>query len=100
MLTTENFEEAKKKFRSLFSMFNHMAVKMDYGDTFYLSGKYDEPTEEKNFASTILTFEKADQLTRKMKLEVSMQYEMLEWKVRVLIYEKEREDNERGEIEE
>jgi hypothetical protein len=98
MLTTEDFEEAKKKFKSLYSIFNHLAVKMDYGDTFYLSGHYEEPVEEKSFSSSVLTFEKADKITHKMKLEVSLQYEMPEWKVRVIIYERDREDNEQGDI--
>lgn len=97
MLTTESFEEAKSKFRSLYTQFNNMAVKMDYGVTFYLKGHYEAPVEEKNFHSAVLAFEKADQITHKMKLEISMQYEMLEWKVRVLIYERDREDTERGE---
>ncbi len=97
MLTTESFEEARAKFKQLFHQFNNMAVKMDYGVTFYLKGKYQAPVEEKNFTSAILSFEKADQITHKMKLEVSMQYEMLEWKVRVLIYERDREDTDQGE---
>ena len=97
MLSTEDFDTAKKKFRALFNSLNNLAVKMDYGDTFYLTGKYESPVEEKNFASVILTFEKADRITQKMKLEISMQYELLEWKIRVLIYEKDREDEERGE---
>jgi hypothetical protein len=98
MLTTDDFEEAKKKFRSLYTRLNHLAVKMDYGVTFYLTGKYIEPLEEKNFTSAILSFELPDQITKKMKLEVSMQYELMEWKVRVLIYERDKEDQERGEI--
>lgn len=97
MLTTDDFDTAKKKFRSLFNSLNNLSVKMDYGDTFYLTGKYDTPVEEKKFTSVILTFEKADRITQKMKLEISLQYELLEWKVRVLIYEKDREDEERGE---
>lgn len=97
MLTTEDFETAKKKFRSIYNALNNLAVKMDYGDTFYLTGKYDSPEEEKKFASVVLTFEKADRIIQKMKLEISLQYEMLEWKVRVLIYEKDREDDEQGE---
>jgi hypothetical protein len=100
MLTTESFEEAKKKFRSLYTQFNNMAVKMDYGVTFYLKGKYEEPVEEKNFTSSILSFENSDQITHKMKVEIAMQYELMEWKVRVLIYDHERNDDERGKIEE
>lgn len=97
MLTTEDFAEAKKKFHSLFNALNNLGVKMDYGETFYLNGKYEAPTEEMKFTSVVMAFQNADRITQKMKLEISMQYEMLEWKVRVLIYEKEREDDEQGE---
>jgi len=96
MLTTDDFETAKKKFRALYSQFNQLGVKMDYGETFYLGGKYEIPVEEKKFNSVILMFENPDQNTYKMKLEISMQYELLEWKVRVLIYEHERDDDEQG----
>ena len=96
MLTTDDFENAKTKFRALYSQFNQLGVKMDYGETFYLGGKYETPVEEKKFNSVILMFENPDQNTYKMKLEISMQYELLEWKVMVIIYEHERDDDEQG----
>lgn len=99
MLTTDDFEMAKTKFRALYSQFNQLAVKMDYGETFYLGGKYETPVEEKKFNSVTFMFENPDRNTHRMKLEISMQYEMLEWKVRVLIYEHERDDDEQGDIE-
>jgi hypothetical protein len=34
----------------------------------------------------------------KLKIEASMQYEFPEWKVSLVVYEKEREDKDRGEI--
>jgi hypothetical protein len=97
MLTTESFDEAKAKFKALYGQLNNLTVKMDYGETFYLKGKYVAPVEEKNFTSAVFSFQDADQLTYRMKVEVSMQYELLEWKVRLLIYDREREDTEQGE---
>jgi hypothetical protein len=97
MLTTEDFETARAKFKSLYARFNNMAVKMDYGVTFYLKGKYIEPTEERGFTSALMRFELPDRITQKFILEVTMQYEFPEWKVKILIYEKERADNEQGE---
>jgi hypothetical protein len=97
MLTTDDFDEAKKKFRALYLQFNQLGVKMDYGQTFYLGGKYEAPVEEKKFNSVILRFENPDQNTYKMRLEISMLYELLEWNVRVMIYEHERDDDEQGE---
>jgi hypothetical protein len=31
-------------------------------------------------------------------VEVSLQYELMEWKVNLLVYDREREDHERGKI--
>ncbi len=98
MLTTEDFEEAKEKFHSLYRQFNQLGVKMDYGETFYLGGRYEMPVEEKKFNTVTLKFEHPDRNTHKMRLEISMQYEMLEWKVSVLVFEHERDDDDRGEI--
>lgn len=98
MLTTEDFAKARDKFHSLFRQFNQLGVKMDYGETFYLGGRYHTPVEEKKFNVVTFRFENPDRNTYKMRLEISMQYEMLEWKVRVLIYEHERDDDEQGEI--
>ncbi len=96
MLTTEEYDEAAKKYKSLYSQLNNMAVKMKTGVTFYLKGKYASPTDEKKFNSSFLAFEKPDEPIRKMLLEISMQYLFPEWKVSLRIYEKERNDNERG----
>lgn len=98
ILTTESFEEASKKYRALYSLFNHMAVKMDNGVVFYLKGDYAKPVEEVKFSSSILMFEKPDMYVSKMKIEIAMQYEYMEWKVKFRIYEREREDEERGDM--
>lgn len=98
LLTTEDFGEATRKYRSVYALFNHMAVKMDNGVTFYLKGEYRKPVEELKFNNSILEFEKADLYVSKMKVEVSLRYEFMEWKVRVRIFEREREDTERGDM--
>lgn len=98
MLETDDFAVATKKFKSLFNTINRLDVKMDHGETLHLSGKYDVPDETRKFATTVFSFDKPDKLAGKMRLEISMQYEMLEWKIRLLIYEKDREDDERGRV--
>lgn len=98
MLTTEDFETAKARFKTLYARFNNMAVKMDYGVTFYLKGVYIEPIEERGFTSCLFRFELPDRITKKMILELTMQFEFPEWKIKLMIYERDREDNEQGEI--
>ena len=98
MLTTDDFEKAKEKVHALYRQFNQLGVKMDYGETFYLGGKYVAPVEEKRFNVVTLMFENPDRNTYKMRLEISMQYELLEWNGRILIYEHERDDDEQGDV--
>lgn len=96
MLTTDDFEEAKKKFKSLFSQLNNLAVKMGNTNTYHLKGKYETPAEEKKFTSVVFSFENGGEEIKKLKVEIVMLYEPMEWKVKVLVYDKEREDDERG----
>lgn len=100
MLTTEEFEEAKKKFRSLYVQLNNLSTKMEEGVYLRLKADYETPVEEKKFTSVVFAVDNGGTTLKKLKVELTMQYELLEWKVKVLVYEKEREDNERGEIEE
>ena len=93
MLTTENFEEAKKKYLVLYNQMNNLLISGSSGD-FHFKGKYDAPVEEKKFAGSILSPDKKQNDFSKVKLEISLQYELMEWKVWLLVYEKEREDNE------
>lgn len=94
MLTTESFEEAKKKFKSLYSQVNNLSVR-----SMYLRGDYEAPTEEKKFASVIFSFDSADESLKKLRVELVMEAQLLEWKVRLLVYDRDREDAESGVVE-
>jgi len=64
----------------------------------FLSREYVKPAEEKKFNSIIFTTPGKDEMLKKLKVELTLQNELLEWVIKVLVYEKEREDDERGEI--
>lgn len=100
MLTTDNFDKARQKFKSLFNQLNNITVKA--GTTaFKLKGEYESPEEAKKFTSVIFSLEPGHETVKKLKVEISLQYiEPMEWKVRLLIYDREREDDERGNIRE
>ena len=91
LLTTENFNEAKRKFRAVYAALNNHLI-----NNSYLKGEYEAPAEEKKFTNILFSFTSGDEITRKLKLEVVMESEMMEWKVKILIYDREREDNEKG----
>jgi hypothetical protein len=96
MLTTENFDDAKKKFKALFSQLNNLAVKPNASASGKLRGVYINPVEEHVFTSVLFAFDDADDNLKKLKVEIAMTYELMEWKVRVMVYEKERADDDRG----
>jgi len=100
MLTTEDFETAVKKYKWLFNQLKGMTVKVNRDYTFSLAGDYESPEESRKFTSSVLRMLPSAVNLPKLKIEVSLQFEFPEWKVNLLVYEKEREDEERGETEE
>jgi hypothetical protein len=101
MLTTENFEKAKQKFKSLYNQLNNLGVNLGAVKNYHLKGKYETPQESIKFTSVVFSFDPETDPVKKIKVEVVMQYYApMEWKVKVLVYDREREDEERGKVKE
>jgi hypothetical protein len=100
MLTTEDFEEATAKYKWLYNQLKGMTIRLNRDYTFSLDGDYEAPAESLKFSSSIMKLVPGATNLTKMKVEIAMQFEFPEWKVSLLVYEKEREDKDRGEIEE
>jgi len=98
LLSSEDFEEAAKKYKWLYNQIKVMTVKLEGGYSFTFSGDYDEPDESRKFCSSVFKLTPNASNMPKLKVEASMQYLFPEWKVILLVYEKEREDDERGDI--
>ncbi|MFN8290105.1 MAG: hypothetical protein U0U70_07610 [Chitinophagaceae bacterium] len=97
MLTTESFDKAKQKFRSLFTQLNNLTVQVDGAGTLHFKGTYEQPSEERKFTSVLLTDDDQPVGPGKLVLEISLQYqEPMEWKVKIILYDKERGDEEKG----
>ena len=99
MLSTEDFEEAAKKYKALFAQLKGMNVRY-VADQYTLQGKIMAPVEERNFMTSVLTVAEAPDPLKKLRVEVTMQFEFPEWKVGLSVFEKEKEDDERGDTEE
>lgn len=97
MLTTESFEKARQKFKALFNQLNNLSVDIGDSKNIRLKGVYQIPAEEKKFTSILFGFEPDKDNLKKLKVELSLEYRApMEWKVKVMVYDREREDNERG----
>jgi hypothetical protein len=96
MFTTENFDKAKQKFKSLCGQFNNLSIKLE--ETNYkLKGDYNAPTEDLKFSSTVYSFTTTNENIKHLKVEVALQFNApMEWEVKLFIYDREREDDEKG----
>ena len=97
MLTTESFEKAKQKFKSLYNQLNNLSAGLGDHQQVRFKGDYESPKEEKKFTAIIFKASRSTEWSYKVKMELSLQFHSpMEWKVKVLVYDQEREDEERG----
>lgn len=100
MFTAEEFADAEKKYKSLYKDLKGITLTLNRDYTYGLDGKYDTPDESKKFAASIFQLTPHASNLPKVLVELSLQYEMPEWKIYLSVYQKEREDNEQGRVKE
>lgn len=100
MFSTEEFTEVEKKYKSLYKDLKGITLTLNRDYAYRLEGDYDAPTESRKFASSVFRLVPAATNLPKVKVELSLQYELMEWKIFLSVYQKEREDNERGKVKE
>ncbi|MBK6936187.1 MAG: hypothetical protein IPH18_04355 [Chitinophagaceae bacterium] len=96
LLTTENFEKAKQRFKSQYNQLNNISVTIG-GQAFKLKGDYVSPSEGMKFTSVLFSFNPDKEAVRKLKTELILEFSApAEWKVKLLVYDRERSDEESG----
>lgn len=100
MLTAEEFSDAEKKYKALYRDLKNITLTLNRDYTYSLAGDYQAPSESLIFATTAFHITPAATSLPKVQIELSMQYEFPEWKIYLTVYQKEREDNERGRVRE
>lgn len=95
MIKTDDFESASKRFRELYNSLQYLSVNIN-GSSAVFKGDYIEPSEAIKFTTIVLDAgDKAPEL-KSLKLALVMETEMLEWVIKIQVYEKEREDKDKG----
>jgi uncharacterized protein (DUF952 family) len=99
MLTTESFDDARKKFRQLYGALNNKKISIRLNPyNLKNEGSYEQPTEGKDFYSVVFKLDPNDDRYGHLRVELSLRAVMMEWQVSVSVYERDRADNERGDI--
>lgn len=91
MLSTEDFNEAQQKYKWLFHQLKGLNVTY-VSDQYTLRGNYEIPDESIGFTTSTLSVQAPPTPLQKLRVEVAIRYEFPEWRVSLLVYEKERED--------
>jgi len=95
MLKTDDFEEVSKKFKAIYTSLQHLSVNINGTNTVF-KGEYIKPAEAIKF--TTIIFDAGDKTSelKKLKVALLLETEMLDWVIKIQVYEKEREDKDRG----
>lgn len=97
MLKTEDFDEASKKFRAIYNSLQHLSVNINGANAIFKS-EYAEPSESIKF--TTIVFDTGDKTPglENLKIALVLETEVLDWVIRIQVYEKQRNDKDRGPI--
>ena len=98
MLESANFGEAKNKFSELYNQIRNSIVKMDGEKPFILNGRYETPSDDKKFTSVIFQLLPATGELQKLKVELTVQHYINDWKVTLLVYDEERRNDEQHDL--
>jgi len=89
LLNTDDYEKAVEKYKQLFRQLNGSNFKMKENQSWKFEGLYDTPDDDRSFASSILEPDVNEKVLQRLKIEIALNYNMPEWTVKVLVYEKE-----------
>lgn len=93
MLTTDDFDAASKKYKQLYAQLHNASIRLDNGGGRYVvKGEMEKPTEEKAMFSTLFDITPSTAFNKNLHIELTMIYELLEWKVKIEVYDKVPDD--------
>jgi len=95
MIKTDDFEAASKKFRSLYNSLQHLSVNIN-GSTAVFKGDYIKPSEAIKFTTIVLDAGDKTPAFKKLKLGLVLETDMLDWVIKIHVYEQERLDKDKG----
>jgi len=95
MLKTDDFEEASKKFRSFYNSLQQLSVNIN-GVNVVFKGEYIKPSESIKFTTIVFNASDKNEELNNLKIGLVLETEMLEWVIKIQVYEKERDDKDRG----
>jgi len=98
LFEADDFNQVKDKYREFFGQIKNSIIKTEGQKTFILNGRYEMPSEEKKFTTVIFELLPATGEMKKIKIDLTLQYEITGWKISLSVYDRDRNDNEQGSV--
>ena len=92
MFESEDYDAAAAKYKEYFRQLNNCTLTFYDKTSYKLVGNYDNPDDDRAFASSILQLNATNHDLELFKVEVALNYSMPSWTVKVMIYEKIADD--------
>ena len=92
LLESEDFEIVSKKYKEIYNQVKNSIIKLDGNKPFILNGTYVDPTEEKRYTASPFSLVPASGDLKKLKVELTLEYLVTEWKVSLLVYDQPEEE--------
>ena len=91
MFESEDFDIVSRRYRELHAQIRNSIIKIEGEKPFILNGNYEIPDEGKKFTTSAFYLLPASGDMKKLKIELTMEYYVTEWKVALLVYDQEQE---------
>ncbi len=97
-LRTEDFNEAKNKFKEIYGQIENTIIKIEGEKPFIITGQYETPLGDKKETAIIFDLLPAVGELKKLRVELSLQSEIKGWKVSLSVSDNDRKDDGQGAI--
>ena len=98
VLETQNFEEARAKYATIYGQLSNSIITTAGQKTFILSGQYENPAEEKKSTCIIFSLLPGVGDMKKLKVELALQEEGNNWKILLCVEDKDTKEEVQGAI--
>jgi hypothetical protein len=94
LFESDNFQEAKSRYKELYSQIRNSIVKIEGEKPYILNGQYEAPNEGKRFHSVVFSMLPAVGEMQKLKVELLLTQRGQLWKIGLVIYDQDRKNYE------
>ena len=98
VMESDKFPEAKSKFVELYNQIRNTIMKIEGEKPFILNGNYEAPTDDRKFTSIILQLLPATGEMQKLKVEITLQQTLSNWRLSLAVYDEDRRNDQQPDL--